>query len=372
MILPNNSNEFQNLAEAARAMPPATSARRAQSLYFPNDYRNIDHCVTFQVKKFERVTRTSALANDQTLVNPNRNTNASRLLTTITLPMPSIFNTEYGVEYDDAKQISSVGELAATMASMARGGNSEAAARSLGQALSQIYGAGAAAGGVGSAAQNAGNEILRQIQGATQTLTPGVAGAVGLSAAAGLATNASTSAQAVIANFLGVARNPHKVVLFQGVNFRRHVFSYKLSPKNINEARSIYKIIKAFKYHMSPSYGLGETPAAARGLLAGLGFEEAGETTGNITSEAGSISRAFFEYPEVFDIKFQGSARNNLFTIGESVLRGFTVNYHPMAYPAYVRSLNSPNVSSPAEVEISLTFQETDIVTKEQIQQFDR
>ena len=371
MILPNNSNEFQNLAEAARAMPPATSARRAQSLYFPNDYRNIDHCVTFQVKKFERVTRTSALANDQTLVNPNRNTNASRLLTTITLPMPSIFNTEYGVEYDDAKQISSVGELAATMASMARGGNSEAAARSLGQALSQIYGAGAAAGGVGSAAQNAGNEILRQIQGATQTLTPGVAGAVGLSAA-GLATNASTSAQAVIANFLGVARNPHKVVLFQGVNFRRHVFSYKLSPKNINEARSIYKIIKAFKYHMSPSYGLGETPAAARGLLAGLGFEEAGETTGNITSEAGSISRAFFEYPEVFDIKFQGSARNNLFTIGESVLRGFTVNYHPMAYPAYVRSLNSPNVSSPAEVEISLTFQETDIVTKEQIQQFDR
>lgn len=355
----------------AEAFGEATSAfpvtPRPISLYFPNDYKNIDHYVTFRALKFERVTRTSTLATDEPLVN-TRNTNVSRTLASITLPMPASLRTGYGVQYDDAK-ISSIGELAASMASMARGGNTETTL-ALGQGINQIYQAGATTGGAASGLQSMGNEILRQIRQASQTLPPGIGAAGALSAASGLLGPATGGVvSAVLANLVGIARNPHKVVLFEGVKFREHFFSYRLSPRNIKEAKSIEAIIGAFKYYMSPQYGLGEAPGAFSGLLTGLGFEQAGQEVGNISSEAGRTSRAFFEYPEVFTIEFQGSAKKSLFTIGESVLKSFDINYHPTNYPAYVRSLNSPNVSSPAEIEISLSFQETDIVTKEQIKQ---
>lgn len=358
----------QSTAGLTVAPPSSFTTPGPISLYFPNDYRNIDHYVTFRALKFERVTRTSTLATDEPLVN-TRNTNVSRTLASITLPMPASLRTGYGVQYDDAK-ISSIGELAATMASMARGGNTEEAARAIGRGINQIYGAATTSGGVTSGLQGMGNEILRQIRQASQTLPPGMAAAGALSAASGLVGPATGgAATAVLANLVGIARNPHKVVLFEGVKFREHSFSYRLSPRNIKEAKSIEAIIRAFKYYMSPQYGLGEAPGAFRGLLTGLNFQEAGQEVGNISTEAGRTSRAFFEYPEVFTIEFQGSAKKSLFTIGESVLKSFEINYHPTNYPAYVRSLNSPNVSSPAEIEISLSFQETDIVTKEQIKQ---
>jgi len=366
--------EGANYAEAAAAgavgrpiAPAGPVPLPPQSLYFPNDYRNIDHYVTFRALKFERVTRTSTLSSDAPLIS-NRNQNASRLLASITLPMPASLTTGYKVDYDDAK-ISSIGELAATMASMARGGNTEAAAQAIGQGINQIYQSGTNSTGIPSGARNIGNEILRQLQQATQTLPPGIGAAGVASVAAGSLGNINAGTTAALANLVGVARNAHKVVLFEGVDFRTHTFSYRLSPRNSREARSIEAIIKAFKYYMSPRYGLGETPGAARGLLTGLGFQETGEAAGNISTEAGRTSRAFFEYPDVFTIEFQGSAKQSLFTIGESVLKSFTINYHPMNYPAYVRSLNSPNVSSPAEIDINLIFQETDIVTKEQIRQ---
>ena len=354
----------QSTAGLTVAQPSTFTTRVPISLYFPNDYRNIDHYVTFRALKFERVTRTSTLATDEPLVN-TRNQNVSRLLASISLPMPGNLTTGYKIDYDDAK-ISSIGELAASMASMARGGNTEAATRALGQGINEIYQAASGGQGIASGARAAGETIVRQLQQAGQTLPPGIAYAALASATAGIG-GGSTVGNAVLANFVGIARNAHKVVLFEGVDFRTHTFNYRLSPRNSREAKSIELIIKAFKYYMSPQYGLGEGPAAARGLLTGLGFPETGQEIGNISTEAGRTSRAFFEYPDVFTIEFQGSAKTSLFTIGESVLKSFVINYHPTNYPAYVRSLNSPNVSSPAEIEISLSFQETDIVTKEQI-----
>jgi hypothetical protein len=50
----------------------------------------------------------------------------------------------------------------------------------------------------------------------------------------------------------------------------------------------------------------------------------------------------------------------------------FSIDYHPQNYPAYVRSLSSPNLAHPASITIALTFKETDIVTKEQVDEYFR
>ena len=119
---------------------------------------------------------------------------------------------------------------------------------------------------------------------------------------------------------------------------------------------------------MSPKYGVGNIGQLSQGLIQGLGGDpQTAANAGNEIERAGATSRAFFEYPEVFRIKF--NKESTLFSIGESVLKSFTVNYHPQNYPAYVRSLRGGDKAHPAEIVIDMTFLETDVVTKEQIEQ---
>lgn len=134
----------------------------------------------------------------------------------------------------------------------------------------------------------------------------------------------------------GVQRNPHLAVLFTGVDFKSHTFSYKFFPKSIEESISLQEIIYIFKYSMAPDY----VPGAANHL---------------------------FKYPDEWAIVIQ----DNLFKIGNSVLTDFNVNYHGQGIPAYFAAgeVGSPTGahSFPAEVHISLTFQETSIITKQDI-----
>ncbi len=341
------------------------------NIYFPNDYLNIDHFVTFNVLKFESVTRTSSLASDGPLLT-NRTTEAARTVHRITLPMPGALLTNYGVNYDETP-IGALGEIVATAASNVGGSNAESFARQLGQTINpaeyaRAFGGQTTGQGVSQALQRLQNNLAAVL--GNLGVSSGTVAAATASAAAGALARLSPASTAVLANMAGIARNPHKVVLFSGVNFRTHTFTYSLTPRNAKEAKNIKDIIRLFKYYMSPSYGVGSLPGIARGLLTGLGFPELGQTTSSITAEAGATSRAFFEYPEVFVIRFRN--KEELFQIGESVLTDFSVNYHPQNYPAYVRSLDSPNIASPSEVVISLTFKETDIVTKEQIKENNR
>jgi hypothetical protein len=344
------------------------------SLYFPLNYENIDHLVTFQVLKFERVTRTSTLNSDAPIVNtgtPEQRL-ARRGLSSITLPMPSSLLTEYNTSYD-SPDISALGELVATAASNARNTDPRTLGRNLGEAISGPFRDlaqggtfGARITGMHASLQESLNNLYRNL-GPTSPL----GGAAIASTAAGAAGRLSPSFTAALANVTNVARNPHKVVLFTGANFREHRFTYSLTPKNAREAEIIYEIIRKFKFHMSPKYGLGNVGQISAGLVQGLGGDGSGAFANDLaglTQEAGATSRAFFEYPEVFQIKF--SRESTLFSISESVLKSFTINYHPQNYPAYVRSLTQGGAKAyPAEVVIDMLFLETDVITKEQIEQ---
>lgn len=172
-----------------------------------------------------------------------------------------------------------------------------------------------------------------------------VLGTVAGGAKAGAITGAVASdsvlgaAQGAIMGNLGLALNPHKAMLFQGVNFRTHSFQYNFIPKNVHESKTLLQIVGAFKYFMTPGMTNG-----------GKGF------TG-----------AFLNYPEQFDIDFHYG--RNLFDIGQSVLTQFDVNYHGQGVPLYH---DVDGEKYPAAVNMSMSFTEVTTLTKKQLAEKNR
>jgi len=135
-----------------------------------------------------------------------------------------------------------------------------------------------------------------------------------------------------------IARNPHKEMIFNSVSLREHSFNYKLSPRNLAEATVIEKIVRFFRFNMLPSYS--------------------SDFAGN----------HFFVIPPEFKIKFYNGLHPHPFIVKRSVLTAVSVNYHPYNYPAYVGSLRGsvpPGKVSPAELNLSLSFREIEVLTRE-------
>lgn len=124
----------------------------------------------------------------------------------------------------------------------------------------------------------------------------------------------------------GLALNPHLAVVFQGVGFRTHQFSYKFIARNLEESNRIRKLINTFQYYMHPEY-----------IAGGLAFQ----------------------YPEEFQIEFADAIKPYLYDIGTCVLKDFTVNYNGEGTPLFFETTGAP-----VSIEINMTFQETFIVTK--------
>jgi len=256
-------------------------------------------------------------------------------LATINLPMPASLPVSYSADYQNE-------DLGIIGSAVLAGGSA------------LITGAEKTIENAINAAKNPANKTnLEKVSSAAGSVFSDFGGgmASGLSAIGREATNGSlptaatalaasagpTAAKAAIADVKGVAANPHRVVLFQGVQFREHQFQYRLSPKSAKESNAIREIIYSFKNFMHPSFG----------GAAGSSF----------------ASRAFLNYPEIFKISFRTDrgSHNHLFSTLPSVLKSFSVQYHPMGYPAYIRTEEE---IAPVEVEIQMTFQEIEMVDK--------
>ena len=141
--------------------------------------------------------------------------------------------------------------------------------------------------------------------------TPGIAGA--LSAASGLAAN------------------PKREQIFKNVNFREFTFDYTFSPRDSKEAKNVLEIIKQFKYHMHPEYK--------------------------------DKNNFLFIYPSEFDIfYYQNNKENlNLHRHTSCILKDMNVNYTPNgAYNTFPDGM-------PTQINVSLSFMELAILTKENI-----
>lgn len=221
----------------------------------------------------------------------------------ITLPIPSNMSTGYNAQYDTGTGIGVLGDF--TRDNINAGIKPTAA--EAGQAVAQQMAA------IGL---QASPEILALL-GAGLSGTP-----IGAGVGAALGNIARGAAVAA-----GVAANPHLAVIFTGVNFRSHTFTYKFSPRDAGESTTIKNIIRRFKKHMHPDV---EGPA-------------------------------FFKYPDEFAIAFSGKNESFMFNFGTSVLSDFQVNYNPDGGSYFHTD------GAPVSVGMQLTFTEIDILTKDQI-----
>ena len=121
--------------------------------------------------------------------------------------------------------------------------------------------------------------------------------------------------------------NPYTVMLFKAVNLREFTFSFEFYPRSQQEATEILRIVNNFK---------GASLPAENSNSAGL------------------------SYPNEFEIQFLFNGHQNPFMprFKHCVITGIDTNYTGQSVFAMTRE------GAPAEVKMSLTFKEIDILTR--------
>jgi hypothetical protein len=298
------------------------------NLFFPRQLHEIGHWIVFQAYETKQTTKMDDVKAE----------NIGRLR----LPVPANLATAYGLNYNQADL----------------GGMGMETMEALGardpQKATEIAGLLGMVGGISlaSASDSAAKKSLGALVAAIGGAITGQAAARGdASVAAGAASDVAgglgTPGQAALAQF-GIARNPHRVVLFESVDLRSHRFSYRFVPQNRQESDDLYQIIRWFKRHSHPGY--------------------ASTIDNNITKRLGaengiSVGRHFFSYPSYFKMQFHFP--QYLFEMKPCFLQDISVDYHPAMTPSYANI--DGGAPAPTAINISLTFRETSIVTRQDI-----
>ena len=133
----------------------------------------------------------------------------------------------------------------------------------------------------------------------------------------------------------GQADNPYMEVLFDKMALRTFNYNFKFAPKNKDERDDVQKIIQLFRFHMAPELKGG--------------------------------NNRFLTLPSTFDIHYMfqqedGKASENDFynRIATCVLESCNVNYTPDG----VKSFRD---GSPTQITMELQFKETELLTKDRI-----
>jgi hypothetical protein len=134
-----------------------------------------------------------------------------------------------------------------------------------------------------------------------------------------------SGAGAVIDMKTGTVVNPYTLALFQSVAPRVHSFTFRLIPRNAADSRMIREIIRQFQYHSLP----GKSP---NGL--------------------------FLTMPSEVEMAFYGT--DKLFKFAPSVINNISVNYTALGTNAFFGEDGAP-----VAVEVTLTFQEVESLTRE-------
>lgn len=131
----------------------------------------------------------------------------------------------------------------------------------------------------------------------------------------------------------GTAANPKKEQLFKQVDFRTFSYTYQFFPKSAEESRNVQNIIRLFKLHMHPEFK---------------------QDSANF----------MYLYPSEFDIFYYHNGKENLNIHRHTscVLTDMSIMYSPQGV------FTSFPDGSPTQINMTLTFKELGILTKENIQ----
>lgn len=157
----------------------------------------------------------------------------------------------------------------------------------------------------------------------------GAATGIGLNYGYQALQSATPEGAAYAGKRLGMAPNPLREQIFQGVNFRTFSFTYDFYPKSSSESNAIKEIIKTFKKKMHPEY---------------------------------KFDKYIYKYPDEFCITlYSGGSTKFLPKIKPCVLSDLHVNYAPLG------SFVSTRDGSPVKTSLTLVFKELGLLTKKEI-----
>ena len=149
------------------------------------------------------------------------------------------------------------------------------------------------------------------------------------------AISGAEGTRGLINKAFGQADNPYMEVLFDAMNLRTFTYNFTFAPKNREETEDVQKIIALFRFHMSP--------------------------------ELKGAANRFLTLPSEFDIHYMyqdqsGQASENDYynKIATCVCTACETNYTPDG----VKSFEG---GAPVKITMSLSFQETELLTKERV-----
>ena len=227
----------------------------------------------------------------------------TRITDSVTLYLPANVRDEYGVNYT-ATETGMLGFLAATAGGMIGDWKSDDFVNFLRKGL----------GGLSGVMQEGIKKMLMGI-------------AEGLTASEGGVELANKIFQR--------AENPYLEVLFNSPKMRQFTYNFTFAPKDEAEQAEVKNIIQLFRFHMAP--------------------------------ELRTDHNRFFTLPSEFDISYMyvgpdGGAKENPWynKISTCVLSDCNVDYTPTGVKSHIDG-------SPVLIKMALTFQETEMITKDHI-----
>ena len=135
----------------------------------------------------------------------------------------------------------------------------------------------------------------------------------------------------------GQATNPYMEVIFEKVGMRTFSYNFTFSPRNEDETQDVQRIIKMFRFHMLP--------------------------------EMQGANERFLTLPSTFDIHYMYqmstdvALENNFYSkIATCVLNGVDVDYTPDGVKSFASG-------APTQIKMGLNFMETEMLTKEHVDQ---
>jgi hypothetical protein len=226
----------------------------------------------------------------------------------IILPVPANLAEAFGMRYNDV-------EIGAVLGHLAKSQNTNQVI----QAARGVAEKGITPGTIG--------DIKKSITGLTREVANGAFGTdLAKIGARGIVKTMDDGAGALIDQIVGGVPNPNLSLMFQGHGFRTFSFNWRLAPKNIRESGVLNDIIIHIKKCMHPGKD-------------GL----------------------YFTFPLVAQARIVVGGRGSEFIrFKKGVVESFNVNYTPSGVPAFFSATNMP-----VEVEISLTFKEMELFTRE-------
>ena len=230
------------------------------------------------------------------------NDNIPQSKTTIALYMPASVNAKYNMDFQESE----IGVMSEAVMGVIKQLQSGAG---VGAAL------GSQAGNLGTGAMNMGLNMLNQV-------LPG--------------------AKDLVAIERGTIIAPRVEVMFRGIGKRSFEFQFTMIPKNEDETKQIYNIVREFKRAMTPSFRLN-----------------------------GSVRELSF--PDQFQIAYMHIDKENTFLnkIGRCYLESADVTYGGDKFITHepLDIKGGPSGAPPSKVALSLSFKEIETMDRSRIEQ---